>query len=59
MSLDILPVVIIIAYQFASGRLLIGYNRLYWFLALAVAASYTLYLNFSSGMLPSLFVIYL
>lgn len=53
MSLDILPVAFILFHQFASGRLLISYNRLFWFLALAFTASYSLYLNFSSTMLPS------
>jgi hypothetical protein len=53
MSLDLVPVVFILIHQFASGRLLILYDRLLWFLGLGLVATCSLYLNFNSGMLPS------
>jgi hypothetical protein len=53
MSLDVVPTIFILIYMFASGRLLIIYDRLLWFLALGLAVTYSLYSNFSSGMLPS------
>jgi len=53
MSLDIVPATLILVHQFASGRLLIQYDRLLWFLALCLATSTSLLLNFKSAMLPS------
>jgi hypothetical protein len=53
MSLDIVPAVFIMVHQFTSGRLLIQYNRLLWFIAAGLAVTYSLWLNFRSTMLPS------
>jgi hypothetical protein len=53
MSLDVVPTALILIYLFASGRVLIIYDRLLWFLALGLAATFSLYLNFNAGMLPS------
>jgi hypothetical protein len=50
-------VALISAYQFASGRLLIGYDRLLWFLVLGLAFTSSLLLNFKSTMLPSYSVV--
>jgi len=44
---------LIIAHQFASGRLLVQYDRLLWFLALGLAVTSSLLLNFDSRMLYS------
>lgn len=53
MSLDIVPAAFILIHQFVSGRLLIQYDRLLWFLAAGMAATCSLWFNFSSTMLPS------
>ena len=53
MSLDVVPALFILIYQFAAGRLVIVYDRLLWFLALGLAATSSLLLNFKSTMLPS------
>jgi hypothetical protein len=53
MELNIVPVVLIFTYQFISGRLLILYDRLVWFLAAAFLVTCSLLLNFASTMLPS------
>src|SRR6266850_1264384 len=53
MSLDVVPAVLILIYQFAAGRLLILYDRLLWFLALGLATTCSLLLNYKSTMLPS------
>jgi hypothetical protein len=53
LALDLIPTVLILSYQFLSGKLLIQYDRLYWFLAVGLAAAYSLYLNFRSTMLTS------
>jgi hypothetical protein len=53
MSLDVVPATFILLHQFASGRLLIQYDRLLWFLGVGLAASISLFLNFKSTMLPS------
>jgi len=54
LSLDAVPTVCILIHQFASGRLLVLYDRLLWFLVLGLVTSYSLYLNnFNSSMLPS------
>jgi len=52
-SFDMVAAVLIVAYQFASGRLLIQYDRLLWFLVLVLAATSSLLLNFRSTMLTS------
>ena len=46
LSLDVVPAVFILIYQFAAGRLVIVYDRLLWFLALGFAATCSLLLNF-------------
>jgi hypothetical protein len=53
LSLDIVPAVFILLYQFAAGRLLIPYDRLLWFLVLALAVTTSLLLNFKRQMLSS------
>jgi hypothetical protein len=58
-SLDTVPAILILIHQFVSGRLVIQYDRLLWFLALAGAVTWSLWSNFQSPMLPSycLFVV--
>jgi hypothetical protein len=53
MSLDVVPALFILIHQFAAGKLVIVYDRLLWFLALSLAATCSLLLNFKSTMLPS------
>jgi hypothetical protein len=52
-SLDLFSVGLLFTYQFVSGRLLIQYDRLMWFLALGLAVTASLLLNFRSTMLVS------
>jgi hypothetical protein len=56
MELVIVPAVLILAYQFIFGRLLILYDRLLWFLAVSFVVTCSLLLNFNSTMLPSYFL---
>jgi hypothetical protein len=53
MSLDVVPAVLILIYQFAAGRLVIVYDRLLWFLALGFVATWSLWMNFKRPMLSS------
>lgn len=53
LMLDIVPVVFILTYQFLSGKLLIQFDRLLWFLAASAAVTCSLLLNFKSTMLTS------
>lgn len=53
MSLDVVPAAFLLIHQFASGRLLIQYDRLLWFVAAGLAVTCSLLLNFKSAMLPS------
>jgi len=53
MSLDIVPAAFILMHQFVTGRLVIQYDRLLWFLAAGAAVTCSLLLNFNSTMLPS------
>lgn len=53
MSLDVVATICILIHQFGSGKLLISYNRFLWFIGLALIVTYSLYMNFNSGMLPS------
>ena len=46
--LDLVPVAFILLHQFLSGKLLIHYDRLLWFLAVGLAATCSLLLNFKS-----------
>jgi hypothetical protein len=52
-SFDMVATALIFAHQFASGRLLIQYDRLLWFLGLGLAVTSSLLLNFKSTMLSS------
>src|SRR5258708_5373141 len=52
-SLSIAAVAVILIHQFVSGRLLIQYDRLLWFLLLALAATSSLLLNFESSFITS------
>jgi hypothetical protein len=53
LALDLVPVAFILLHQFLSGKLLIHYDRLFWFLAVGLAATCSLLLNFKSTMLTS------
>jgi hypothetical protein len=54
--LDLVPVAFFLLYQFLSGKLLIHYDRLLWFLAVGLAATCSLLLNFKSLTSYSLFL---
>jgi hypothetical protein len=56
MSLDIVPAALIVVHQFVSGKLLIQYDRLLWFLAVGLAVTCSLLMNFKSTMLSSYFL---
>ena len=60
LSLDLVAIGFILLHRFLSGKLLIQYDRLLWFLALGAAATCSLLLNFNSKMLTgySLFVVF-
>jgi hypothetical protein len=51
LQLDLVAIGVILLYQFISGKLLIHYDRFWWFLGLALAATCSLYLNFNRTML--------
>jgi hypothetical protein len=51
--LDLIAASLIFAHQFATGRLLIQYDRLLWFLLLGLITTSSLYFNFKSNMLAS------
>ena len=53
MTLCILPVTLIFGYQFVANRLLLQYDRLPWFLLLALFATVSLLLNFNNSTLTS------
>jgi hypothetical protein len=57
LMLDFVPVVFLLVYQFGSGKLVIQYDRLLWFVALVAAATYSLWLNFNSKLLTSYFLL--
>jgi hypothetical protein len=50
------PVIFILFYQFISGKLVIQLDRLFWYVAAALAATLSLLLNFNSTMLTSYFL---
>jgi hypothetical protein len=50
---DMVAAVLILLHQFGSGRLVIQYDRLLWFLLLGLAATSSLLFNFRSTMLAS------
>jgi hypothetical protein len=52
-SFDMVATALIFAHQFASGRLLVQYDRLLWFLVLGLAVTSSLLLNFKNTMLSS------
>jgi hypothetical protein len=52
-SFCLVPVAVILVHQFASGRLLVRYDRLLWFLLLVLAATSSLLLNFKGSSLTS------
>lgn len=54
--LDLVPVAFILLHQFLSGKLLIHYDRLLWFLALGLATACSLLMNFKSAKLTSYFL---
>ena len=56
LQLDVVAIGVILLYQFLSGKLLIQYDRLLWFLAFALAATCSLLLNFNSTMLTGYFL---
>jgi hypothetical protein len=58
-TLSILPIAVIFSYQFAANRLLIQYDRLWWFLLLALSATTSLLftLSWSSQNSYSLFLV--
>jgi hypothetical protein len=56
LMLDLVPAACILLYQFLSGKLLIQYDRLLWFLGIGLAATCSLLLNFRSTMLTSYFL---
>jgi hypothetical protein len=60
LHLDLVAIGFILVYQFLSGKLLIQYDRLLWFLALGLTATCSLLLNFSSTMLTgyALFMVF-
>jgi hypothetical protein len=60
LHLELVAIGFILLYQFLSGKLLIQYDRCLWFLALGLAATCSLLLNFESTMLTgySLFVVF-
>ncbi len=53
LSLDIVPVAFILLHQFLSGKLLIQYDRLLWFIAFGLAATCSLLLNLKHASLTS------
>jgi hypothetical protein len=56
LQLDLVPVALILLHQFLSGKLLIQYDRLFWFLGVELAITCSLLLNFRSTMLTSYFL---
>ncbi len=53
LPISLVLVTLILVHQFASGRLLIQYDRLLWFLAVVLTATFSLLMNFNSTMLTS------
>ncbi len=51
LQLDLVAIGLILTYLFISGKLLIQYDRLLWFLGFALASTCSLLLNFHSTML--------
>ena len=57
LALDFVPTLLILLHQFLSGKMLIRYDRLWWFLAIGLVAASSLLLNFKSTMLTSFFLV--
>jgi hypothetical protein len=55
LGLDLALIGLILLYQFISGKLLIQYDRLLWFLGFALTITCSLLLNFKSTMLTGYF----
>ena len=55
LHLDLVAIGLILLHQFFSGKLLIQYDRLLWFLGFALASTCSLLLNFKSTMLTAYF----
>jgi hypothetical protein len=53
LPISLVLIALIFVHQFASGRLLIQYDRLLWFLVMGLAATSSLLFNFKSTMLSS------
>jgi hypothetical protein len=53
LALDFVPTGFILLHQFLSGKLLIQYDRLLWFIAVGVVATCSLVLNFAGASLTS------
>jgi len=56
LKLDHVAIGVILMYQFLSGKLLVHYDRLLWFLGFALAATSSLLLNFNGTMLTGYFL---
>jgi hypothetical protein len=56
LHLELVPIGLILLHQFLSGKLLIQYDRLLWFLGFALAITCSLLLNFNSTMLTAYFL---
>ena len=56
LALDFVAAAFILLYQFLSGKIVIEYDRLLWFLAIGLTATCSLLLNFMSTMLTSYFL---
>jgi len=53
LSVDIVVAALILAHQFARGRLFVQWDRLLWFLVLTLASTASLLVNFESRMLAN------
>ena len=51
LQLDLLSFGLILLYQFFNGKIIIQYDRFLWFIGLGMAATFSLLLNFNSGLL--------
>jgi hypothetical protein len=57
LALDLVPVAFILLHQFLFGKLLIHYDRMFWFLGIGLAATCSLLLNNTSLTSYSLFLV--
>jgi hypothetical protein len=56
LELDFLSSLFLLMHQFIGGKLFIRYDRLSWFIAVGLAVTCSLLLNFNTAMLPSYFL---